>query len=82
MGAYNRNLLLHPTIQASMIETMIKDERQMLIFPLKHCSNLHTVNYTDLGNGKVTMRHVQDEDKLNSAINLNGGSLHNELFQP
>ena len=72
-GPYNRTLLLRPTIHASMTETMIKDERQMTIFPHKRCSNFINVDYTDLGNGKVVMRHVCKEDQKLAAINLNGG---------
>ena len=81
-GPYNRNLLLHPTIDASMTETMIKDERQMTIFSHKHCSNLLNVDYTCLGNGKVVLRHVCKEDQKLVAINLNGGITSQQVVSP
>ena len=72
-GPYNRNLLLHSTIFASMTEEMVLNERNMHIFPHKHCANLLSIDYTDLGNGKVRMSHIQDNNGSISAINLNGG---------
>ena len=44
-----------------------------MIFPHNWCSDLFTVDYSHLSSVKVSMRHIQDNDKVTSTINLNGG---------
>ena len=71
---YNRNLLLHPVIRATITEGMIEDEKINMLFPHKRLSHLHNYHYKDHGNGQVTIRHAREDNINYEKINLNGGA--------
>ena len=71
---YNRNLLLHLIIQASMTEHMIKKERESLIFPHQRLAHLHRIQYEVRNGPMVEIKCIKtgygDLDKMN----LEGGA--------
>ena len=73
-GPYNRNLLLHPVIRASMTEDMINNEKNMNIFPHNRLPHLLQFEYRDEGNGMVKMVQGKSCDHSDFKINLDGGA--------
>ena len=69
-GPYNRALLLHPVIRASMTTSMIEEEKNSPIFPHKHCKHLSKVQFQDEGNGQVSVTNAAANDNGLSQINL------------
>ena len=72
-GPYNRNLLLHPVIRASMTELMIKNEKEMCIFPQKRLNHLLDIEYRDQGNGMISIVQASNVDQ-DRKINMEGGA--------
>ena len=73
-GSYNRVLLLHHAIQASMIESMINEEKKSELFPHNQLSHLHTLYYKEQSSGRVTLHHAREDEEDYRSINLDGGA--------
>ena len=71
---YNRNLLLHPVIRATITEGMLEDEKMNLLFPHERLSHLHNYHYKVQGNGAVSIVHAREDDINYREINLDGGA--------
>lgn len=71
---YNRNLLLHPVIRATITEGMIEDEKKNFLFPHKRLSHLHNYHYKVQNNGHVSIKHAREDEIDYQKINLNGGA--------
>ena len=71
---YNRNLLLHPVIRATMTEDMLAKETSWNIFPFKRMPNLQLVEYVECGGkGNISVRSRVIDEASNLKLNFNGG---------
>ena len=71
---YNRNLLLHPVIRATMTEDMLAKETSWNIFPFKRMPNLQLVEYVECGGkGNISLRSRVIDEARNLKLNFNGG---------
>ena len=71
---YNRNLLLHPVIRATMTEDMLAKETSWNIFPFKRMPNLQLVEYVECGGkGNIIVRSRVIDEASNLKLNFNGG---------
>ena len=70
---YNRMLLLHPIIRATMTEEMIEKEKILDIFPVNRVPSLHMIQYEDSGNGKISIRCRTSEEVNTIPLNFSGG---------
>ena len=73
-GPYNRALLLHPVIRASMTLQMIENEKMSEIFPNRRLFHLHDIRLKHEGKKQVSIvANAEKGSTDDAAINLNGG---------
>ena len=74
-GPFNFNLLLHPTIRATMTEEMILWERESGLFPKNVLAEAMDFCYVEEEFGKVSLKSIKNVSRNDKGLNFNGGAL-------
>ena len=69
---YNRALLLHPTLRATMTEEMLVWEKKSGLFGPELIKRMHDIEYVHT-NGIVTISSRSESDDTNTSLNFNKG---------